>query len=62
MRNLHSFATRARRRQTVWVVARFAVGLGADKAFREIETSWPDGATQILNIVAADQIHEVVEP
>ena len=62
MRNLHSFAARVWRRQTVWVVARFAVGLGANKAFREIGVRWPGGAVQVLKNVGADQILEVVEP
>lgn len=62
MRNLHSFAARVWRRQMMWVVGRFAVSVGANKAFREIGVRWPGGATQILDNVAAFQILEVLDP
>lgn len=62
MRNLHSFAARFWRRHTVWVVARFAVGLGANEALRQTGVGWLGGAIRILDNVAANQVFEVVEP
>ena len=37
-------------------------GLGADLMAREIEIHWPNGATELLKNVAADQVLEVTEP
>jgi hypothetical protein len=37
-------------------------GLGSDRRVRRIEIRWPNGATQTLNHVAADQIVTVKQP
>jgi enediyne biosynthesis protein E4 len=41
---------------------RIHFGLGSDRGVRQIEIRWPNGATQRLNDVAADQIVSVKQP
>jgi hypothetical protein len=41
---------------------RIHFGLGSDRRVRQIEIRWPNGATQTLNDVAADQIVTVKQP
>ncbi len=41
---------------------RLHVGLGSAKAARRIDVLWPDGARQVLNDVAANQVLVVKEP
>ena len=41
---------------------RLHVGLGSAKVAQRIEILWPDGARQVLNNVAANQVLVVKEP
>jgi enediyne biosynthesis protein E4 len=41
---------------------RLHFGLGAEKQIKTIEIQWPSGTVQVLERLAANRLHEIVEP